>query len=260
MASEVPPPSQAVSGGPELDIVIPVYNEGENITRVVAALQAGVRTPFRLFICYDFEGDDTLPALKRTPPPGLEIRFVKNPARGPHGAVLAGFAASKAPFTLVYPADDDYNAAIIDGMVHEARRGAAIVCASRLMKGGRMIGAPWPKSFLMRSSNFAGYFLARLPTHDASNGFRLFSRSVLETIAIESSEGFTYSIELLVKCHRLGWPIAEVPAQWFERTSGRSRFHVIKWAPAYLRWMGYAFATTYLRRGAASVPRRTAAG
>ncbi len=41
---------------------------------------------------------------------------------------------------------------------------------------------------------------------------------------MESNEGFTYSIELLVKCHRLGWKMAELPAKWYERTSGKSRF------------------------------------
>ena len=78
----------------------------------------------------------------------------------------------------------------------------------------------------------------------------------IDSIAIESDRGFCYSIELLVKCHRLGWRIGEVPAQWFERAHGTSRFQVIKWLPAYLRWYGYAFATTYLRHGAGSVPRK----
>jgi dolichol-phosphate mannosyltransferase len=57
----------------------------------------------------------------------------------------------------------------------------------------------------------------------------------------------------LVKAHRLGWRIAEVPVRWFERRHGASRFRVLKWLPAYLRWYGYAFATTFLRRPAATV-------
>ena len=47
---------------------------------------------------------------------------------------------------------------------------------------------------------------------------------------------------------RLDWRIAEVPVTWIERQSGESRFRVLKWLPAYLRWYGYAFATTFLRR------------
>jgi hypothetical protein len=79
---------------------------------------------------------------------------------------------------------------------------------------------------------------------------------VIECIQIESHEGFCYSIELLVKAHRLGWKVADVPVSWFERQHGQSRFRVLKWLPAYLRWYVYAFATTVLRRGPASVALR----
>ena len=102
--------------------------------------------------------------------------------------------------------------------------------------------------------------IARVPTHDASNGFRMFSRRAIETIAVESDAGFCYSIELLVKAHRLGWTIGEVPARWFERAHGQSRFRVLRWLPAYLRWYRYAFATTFLRRGADTVPMKTPKG
>ncbi len=80
-----------------------------------------------------------------------------------------------------------------------------------------MVGCPWLKAVLVRVGNFTLYHLARLPTRDASYGFRLFSRRVLDDIVIESDRGFCYSIELLVKCHRLGWPIGEVPARWCAR-------------------------------------------
>jgi dolichol-phosphate mannosyltransferase len=101
---------------------------------------------------------------------------------------------------------------------------------------------------LVRGGNFTLHHFARLPTTDASNGFRLFSRRVIERIVVESNQGFCYSIELLVKVHRLGWKIGEVPVDWFERRHGQSRFRVLKWLPAYLRWYCYAFATTMLRR------------
>ena len=113
-----------------------------------------------------------------------------------------------------------------------------------------MVGCPWLKAALVRAGNFSLFHLARLPTRDASNGFRLFSRRVMDDIVVESDRGFCYSIELLVKCHRLGWRIGEVPARWFERAHGTSRFQVVRWLPAYLRWYLYAFATTYLRRPA----------
>jgi dolichol-phosphate mannosyltransferase len=111
-----------------------------------------------------------------------------------------------------------------------------------------MEGAPWFKAALVRVSAFTLYHVARLPTHDPSNGLRMFSRRVIEQIPIEASLGFCFSIELLVKCHRLKWPINEAPSQWHERTAGQSRFRVLHWLPGYLRWYFYAFATTYLFR------------
>ncbi|HEY7243058.1 MAG TPA: glycosyltransferase [Xanthobacteraceae bacterium] len=238
---------------PELDIVVPVYNEGRNIQATLAALARSVSTRARVLICYDSPDDDTLPAIRENRLAGLDIALVRNRGRGAHGAVMTGFAASTAPFVLMYPADDDYNAAMLDRMVALARGGADIVCASRFMPGGAMVGCPPLKAAFVRAANFTLHHFARLPTTDASNGFRLFSRRVIEEIPIESDQGFCYSIELLVKAHRLGWSIAEVPVRWFERRHGQSRFRVIKWLPAYLRWYAYAFATTWLRRRAASV-------
>jgi dolichol-phosphate mannosyltransferase len=235
---------------PGLDIVIPVYNEGRNIVATLAALKRSVTTPARVLICYDHAEDDTLPAIRANAQAhaGLAVEFVRNRGRGAHAAVMTGFAASTAPFVLMYPADDDTNAAMLDRMVALARAGCDIVCASRFMPGGAMVGCPLLKAVLVRSANFTLRHVARLPTTDASNGFRMFSRRVVERIPVESEAGFCYSIELLVKAHRLGWRIAEVPVRWFERRHGASRFQVIKWLPAYLRWYAYAFATTFLRR------------
>jgi hypothetical protein len=151
-------------------------------------------------------------------------------------------------------ADDDFNARRIDGMVEKAGQGCDIVVASRFVPGGCMVGAPGLKGFLVRGASFTLHHLARLPVRDPSNGLRLFSRRVIDEIAVESDSGFCYSIELLVKCHRLGWPIGEVPIEWYERTAGQSRFRVLKWLPKYLRWYFYAFATTWL--GARSVTRK----
>ena len=111
-----------------------------------------------------------------------------------------------------------------------------------------MIGCPPLKDVLVRVANFTLHHFARLPSTDASNGFRMFSRRVIDEIAVESDQGFCYSIELLVKAHRLGWRVGEVPVRWIERQHGASRFRVLKWLPAYLRWYNYAFATTWLRR------------
>lgn len=226
----------------ELDILIPVYNEGDNILPVLETLRAQVRTSFRVLICYDRDDDNTLTALQGYDSP-FEIVYVKNQGRGAHGAVTTGFRASQAPAVLVFPADDTFNAGILDAMVARIRDGCDLVAASRFMPGGVMEGCPWLKAVLVRTAAFTLYHLARIPIHDATNGFRMFSRRLLQCVPIESSQGFTYSLELAVKCHRLGWKMGEVPARWYERTKGKSRFKVLRWLPPYLRWYGYAFAT-----------------
>lgn len=236
-----------------LDIVIPVFNEGANIVGVMDALSTSVHTPCRVLICYDHDEDDTLQALQGYPGAPFEIVPVKNLGRGPHAAVLTGFGAGDAPAVLVYPADDTHNAGIIDRMAEAAQEGCDVVVASRFIPGGVMEGCPWLKGTFVRGAAFTLHHLARLPARDASNGLRLFSRRLLERVEIESSRGFVYSIELLVKAHRLRWRVGEVPSRWYPRTQGESRFRVLRWLPAYLRWYAYVFATTYLRRGPGSV-------
>lgn len=234
----------------QLDMVIPVYNEGENILALLDSLRTHVKTPLRVLICFDHDNDTTLPAVAGYPKSDrLELMPVKNEGKGVHGAIMTGFAASQSSAVLVMPADDDYNAPILDAMIAKMEAEQAdIVCASRFMPGGCITGCPLLKAGLVRVSSFTLYYCARLPTHDASNGFRLFSRRVITEIPIESQRGFAFSIELLVKAHRRDWTICEVPAQWHERSEGSSRFHVLKWLPTYLRWYFYAFATTWLSR------------
>src|SRR5438132_13230940 len=86
---------------------------------------------------------------------------------------MTGFATSTAPFILMFPADDHSNAPMVDRMVELARGGCDIVCPSRFMPGGAMIGCPLLKAVLVRSANFTLRHIARLPTTDASNGFDL---------------------------------------------------------------------------------------
>lgn len=241
-----------------LDIAVPVYNEGPNITALLDALARDVKVPFRVLICYDRDDDNTLDAVRayraEKGPAAPDTVFVKNRARGAHGAVVTGFQYSTASAVLVMPADDNGNSAIVDAMFAKFLDGADVVAASRFMRGGKMQGCPWLKAVLVRSTAYSMYYLARLPVHDPTNGLRLFSRRVLDSCVIESSRGFTYAIELTVKCQRLGWKIDEVPSQWIERQKGTSRFQVVRWIPAYIRWFGYGFATTYLRRGPSTVP------
>ena len=235
-----------------LEIIIPVYNEGGNINLVLTQFQKWVQTKFRVLICYDHDDDSTLNAYN---PDNFtfEIMPVKNNGTGAHSAVMTGMYYSDSDCVIIFPADDIMNQNIIDYMYMQYTNGCDVVVASRFMKGGSMAGCPPLKSFLVRTASKTLYLFSSIPVQDASNGFRLFSRRILNSVAIESNTGFTYSIELLVKCKRLGWKIGEIPACWEERSKGRSRFQVVKWTPSYIKWYLYGLATTWLFKSKNSV-------
>ncbi|MDO8752060.1 MAG: glycosyltransferase family 2 protein, partial [Candidatus Wolfebacteria bacterium] len=205
-----------------LDVIIPVYNEGENIGDALNTLGREVRTSIRVFIVYDFDEDNTLPAVRQVGDLGFEVRLVKNRTKGVHEAIMTGFEVSDAEAVMVYPADESYNAVIIDRMYAKFKEGNDIVVASRLMKGGEMKGGPFVKSMLVRAASRVLKWFVGLPASDATYGMRLMSRKLLDTVEIESVAGWTYAIELLVKCHRLRWKVAEVPAKWLRREKGQS--------------------------------------
>lgn len=241
--------------GAEIDIVIPVYNEGGNIVSVLDSLYEHVKTPYRVLICYDMDDDDTLAMLDTYPRERAEIMLVKNYGQGPNKAVISGFRASTAPAVLVHMADDDYNAPLIDKMYQIFMDGYDVVTGSRFIRGGCYRGAPLLKQALTRTASFTLYHLRGMPVHDATNGFRLFSRRLIDTVSITSSQGFTFTFELMVKADRLGWKIDEIPATWIERTVGSSRFRVKEWVWPYFQWYVYGLETTWLGKGADTVQR-----
>jgi len=86
------------------------------------------------------------------------------------------------------------------------------------------------------------FHLAALPVHDATSNFRLYRKSFIDSVSIESEAGFELALELTVKAHLSGRRIAEVPTVWRDRTAGLSRFELRRWLPHYFRWYLRAFA------------------
>lgn len=120
-------------------------------------------------------------------------------------------------------------------MVQKAKdEQADIVCGSRYMKGGRQIGGGFVKSTLSRCAGYSLRYLAGVPTHDATNSFKLYKKSFLSQQTIESSGGFELGLELVIKAFLQGYKIAEVPTVWRDRKNGRSHFQLVRWLPFYL--------------------------
>jgi len=223
-----------------LGIVIPVYNEAENIGKTLTTLEENIATPHRIYIVYDFDEDNTLPVAQAFLEKGIDLTFVKNPARGVVNAIRIGLKTAEQNYLLVTMADmsDDYS--VVDNMCALMDEGYDVVCGSRYMKGGKQIGGPLLKKTISRLADVSLRYIAGLPTHDATNSFKLYRKSMLNTIEIESDGGFEIGMEIVVKAHFSGFKVAEVPCVWTDREKGKSRFRIIKWAPKYLRWYFYA--------------------
>jgi dolichol-phosphate mannosyltransferase len=237
-----PPPAA------ELDLIVPVYNEGPNIGRALEEIYQHVPLAKRVLIVYDFDEDNTVPVVRELAPryPGVEL--IRNTlGRGVVNAVRAGIAATTAEVVIITMADLSDDLRIVPRMVELIHdEGYDIVCVSRYVKGGQQIGGPLLKGLMSRTAGVSLYWLAGLPTHDATNAFRAYRRSVLAEFPIESRGGFAYSLEITAKAYAAGRRITEVPSTWRDRSAGTSRFRLRAWLPHYLRW--YLYALTHRPR------------
>ena len=239
-----------------LEIVVPIYNEGKKVLELLDQFQIFIKTKFRVLLCYDSDDDNIFDYKNDLQKYSCEVHLVKNSSTGPSEAIKKGLYYGKSDCVIVYPADDFLNIKIIDDMYKAYTESNDIVVASRFMKGGSMKGCPLIKEILARTASSTLYFFSSIPVKDASNGFRLFSRKLLDTVNIESKVGFAYSIELLAKCNRLKLKMKEIPAQWEERIQGVSRFKIYKWLPEYLKWYFYGLSTTWLKKTPEDVKRK----
>lgn len=233
---------------PELSIVLPVYNEGLSIESVLRRLEGCVDTPHETLIVYDFDEDDTIPVVNRLRAEFGGLQLVRNHDRGVLAAMRTGISVARGQFVLVTMADGSDDPETIDRMVDEARAGAAMVVGSRYMPGGRQVGAPFFKQALSRSAGLTLHWFAGLPVHDATNNFRLYDRSFLDSVTVESVAGFELGLELTAKAYAAGLPMAEVPTLWQERTAGTSKFKLRAWLPHYIKWYVQAFSVGMRRR------------
>jgi dolichol-phosphate mannosyltransferase len=223
---------------PALSVVVPVYNEGENVVPTLRGLVEQTRTrPLEVLVVHDFDEDTTVPVVKRLQSELPELHLHRNNlGRGVVNALKSGLAAARAPYVLVTMGDGSDDPGDIDAMYVLAQDGADVVAGSRYMKGGHQVGGPLLKRTMSRVAGLSLHWLGGLPIHDATSNYRLYSKRLLQRVTIESTGGFELGLELTVKAYVLGMRVAEVPTTWSDRTAGESRFRLWKWLPRYLHW------------------------
>ena len=226
----------------KLSIVMPVYNEGEVIAETIRRVENSVQIPHELLIVYDMDEDTTVPQVKKLQKKYSQVKLVKNIfGRGALNALKTGLVKARGDAVCVMMADLTDDPKVINQMMEKVNHGYDIVAASRYMPGGRQIGGPFIKQLLSRIAGISLHYLVGIPTHDATNSFKIYSRKFLEKTKIESDGGFELGIELTVKAYFGGYKIAEVPTTW-TYLAKESRFFMRKWLPKYLKWYFWALA------------------
>jgi dolichol-phosphate mannosyltransferase len=255
LSDEITPRTHEFAGTrdqtPALSVVIPVYNEGENVVPTLRGVieKAHVR-PLEVLVVHDFDEDTTVPVVKRLQPELPELRLHRNTlGRGVLNAMKSGLRAARAPYVLVTMGDGSDDPGDIDSMYELARGGADVVAGSRYMRGGHQLGGPILKRTMSRAAGLSLHWLGGVPVHDATSNYRLYSKRLLNQVTIESTGGFELGLELTVKAHLLGLRVDEVPTTWRDRTAGQSRFRLWQWLPRYLRWYWRGIAGNIGARG-----------
>ena len=226
-----------------IGIVVPVYYEDENIENLLNEIEGKIKNSKKVFIVYDVDEDPTVSVVSNLIGRyNFEIKLVKNKyGRGVAKAIKTGLEISDTDAVLVMMADLSDDLSIVDRMYEMIKNGYDIVCGSRYMKGGKQIGGPLIKKTISRLAGLSLYYLTGIPTHDITNSFKMYNKSFLNQIKIESDGGFEIGMEICVKAFVAGKKIGEIPSIWRDRTKGKSKFKILKWLPKYLKWYFYAF-------------------
>lgn len=229
-----------------LTIVIPAYNEGAYILKTLTRIQKSVTTPFECTIVVDHRDDTTISFVKELSQVDSRFSFQINKIQpGPAGAIRQGIKSAKGEVVAIVSGDGSDDVSQIDSLTSLVERGVSIAVASRYMKGGQLVGAPFLKSNLSRIAGLTLYHFARIGTRDATNNFKVYSREFLNSLEIQSMHGFEIGLELTTKARIQKRRIAEIPTIWIERTENESNFPLLNSIPKYLRWFSLAMFSVF---------------
>lgn len=227
---------------PRTSIVIPAYEEADTIGPVLHRLSEQVELPHEVLVVVDDPADGTIPVVEAFDPTGEVARVVINDhARGPAHAIRAGFKAAASPVVVVTMADGSDDPAQIDVLTRLVERGVVLAAASRYMQGGQQVGGSRTKKAMSAGAGSSLRVLARTGISDATNSFKAYDKSFVESVGIHSHAGFEVGIELVAKARRTRQMMAEIPTIWLDRSIGDSKFQLMTWLPEYLRWYRFAF-------------------
>ena len=233
----------------EITLVVPVYNEEENIVPFVKEVVTTVTIPHQIVLVFDHDDDSTIKKKDEVLRIDPSVVFLKNTGgTGVINALRTGFNVASTRYVVPIMADLSDTPATILEMYRAINEGYDLVVGSRYCVGGRKIGGPYIKYLLSIAANLSLQKITKIPTHDMTNAFILYRKEVLDNIYIRSSGGFEVTMELIAKAYILGYKITEVPTINRDRVGGKSNFRLLKWIRNYLYWYFYILIYSIVSR------------
>ena len=247
-------PSAGDESTPEVSIIVPTYNERGRIAELVETVcgvyrDRGIRGEL---VVVDDNSPDGTGAIADSLTAVHPVRVVHRAGKlGLGSAVMEGFQAARAPIVGVMDADFSHPPSVLPELLaHLRRTGADVVVGSRYIRGGAAENWPVPRLLMSRFACALAWPLT--PVRDATSGFFLIRRDIIEGVRIQAG-GFKILLELLMRSPVR--TVAEVPYVFVDRTTGESKMS-LREAMGYftqlrqlyaVRLGGRASRPTYLR-------------
>ncbi len=214
-------------------ICLPTYNESENLERMIRALGEERIThglALTVLVVDDSSPDGTGDIADRLAQELDWVQVLHRTSKDGLGrAYLAGFAvALDAGADMIMEMDCDFSHDPKD--VHRlvaAARDADLVIGSRNVPGGGVRGWPWYRNLISKGGSFYARTILGLRIRDMTAGFKLFRRTVLETLDLSGIEasGYMFQIELKYRTVKAGFAVQEVPVIFIDREFGESKMN-----------------------------------
>lgn len=227
----------------ELSIVIPCYNEAENVPKIRAeffpvATDLAKTHSLEVIFVDDGSTDGTWQALMDTfgHEPHIPVRFERHEVnRGLGAALRTGFAAARGEVIVTTDSDGTYRFSEIPALLSYLTPDVDMVTASPYHPAGGVEGVPAYRLFLSQGSSAIYRVLVNWRVHTYTCLFRAYRRGVIEHVSFES-DGFLAGTELLVKGMLMGYRVAEYPAVLHSRVFGTSKAKLVRTILAHLRF------------------------
>jgi len=225
----------------KVTVVVPTYNERENISNLIPKLlEHGEH--ISILVVDDGSPDGTGEYVDGLAAENPMISALHRPSKmGLGSAYVQGFKRALETGVdriIQMDADFSHDPAVIPDLLAESER-HDVVLGSRYITGANVVNWPLQRLFLSYFANVYTHLVTGLPLRDSTGGFKCFRREVLESIDLDTirSDGYSFQIEVNFRCWRRGFTIREIPIVFVDRHAGTSKMsRRIVWEAMWLVW------------------------